>query len=212
MNAAAALLKHPYQPSDAPAIVLASGSATRRKLLADAGLVFEVKAAAVDEESIKQASQAEGVSPDETALVLAELKASRVRVAGALVIGADQILTCEGSWFDKPRDRAEARAHLRALRGKTHTLHTAVTCLKNGQVIWHHFEAPSLQMREFSDEFLEIYLDQELPGILDSVGAYRLELAGAHLFDKITGDHSAILGLPLLPLLGFLRQHQAIVK
>jgi len=211
MNAAVAPM-HPFQPSEAPAIVLASGSVTRRRLLEDAGLVFETRAAAVDEESIKQASQAEGVSPDETALVLAELKASRVRIAGALVIGADQILTCDGRWFDKPRDRAGARVQLQALRGKTHTLHTAVTCLRDGQVIWHHFEAPALRMREFSDEFLEVYLDQELPGILGSVGAYRLEGIGAQLFDKITGDHTAILGLPILSLLGFLRQHGALMK
>ena len=212
MKDADAPMHHPFQPADAPAIVLASGSATRRRLLESVGLLFEVRAAAVDEESIKLASRAEGVSPAETALVLAELKASRVRVAGALVIGADQILTCEGRWFDKPRDREEAREQLRALRGKSHTLQTAVTCLKNGQVIWHHFEAPELRMRDFSDEFLEIYLDREMPGILGSVGGYLVEGAGAQLFETISGDYSSVLGLPVLALLGFLRQHGAMVR
>lgn len=203
---------HPFQPADSPAIILASASATRRALLEATGLLFETRPAAIDETSIKQSSQAEGISPIETAQVLAELKAARVRIPGALIIGADQILTCENRWFDKPADRAEARSQLQFLRGKTHTLHTALTCLRDGVVIWHHNEAPLLKMRDFSDTFLEIYLDQELPGILSSVGAYRLESAGAQLFDRVTGDYSAILGLPLLPLLGFLRQHEVIVK
>jgi septum formation protein len=201
-----------FQKPDGPAIILASGSAIRRQLLGDAGVVFEWTAASVDEDSIKQSSQAEGVMPAETAMLLAELKAARIRAPGALVIGADQLLICEDHWFDKPRDRDDARAQLRFLRGKTHHLHTAMSVLKDGQVIWHHAAAPSLVMREFSDEFLEHYLNRELEQILHCVGGYRLEGPGAQLFDRITGDHTTILGLPLLPLLGFLRQHGALLK
>ena len=216
MNAAAAPM-HPFQPAESPAIILASQSAIRRQLLSQAGILFEPKAAAIDEESIKQASQAEGASPGETALLLAELKAARIRLpdalaADVLVIGADQLLVCENQWFDKPQNREQARAQLRLLRGRSHMLHTAITVLRNNQVIWHHIETPVLTMRDFSDEFLEAYLDQECPAILSCVGAYRLEGPGIHLFDRIAGDHSSILGLPLLPLLGFLRQHGAVRK
>jgi len=202
----------PFQTLESPAVILASASTTRRALLAAAGLSFEVRPAAIDEDSIKQSSRAEGISPMETAQVLAELKAARIKAPGALIIGADQILTCDERWFDKPRTREQAIEQLRFLRGKTHVLHTALTCICNGSVIWHHNEAPLLKMREFSEEFLKIYLDQELPGILASVGAYRLEGAGAQLFERMTGDHSTVLGLPLLPLLGFLRQHGALMK
>lgn len=197
--------------ADHPRLVLASGSAARRALLDAAGLIYEARPAAVDEDAVKRSAQAEGASPADAALLLAELKAARVRDDDALVIGADQLLVCEGRWFDKPPDRAGARAHLEALRGRTHELVTAVTCMRGGQVVWHHVATPRLRMRALSDAFLDAYLDLEGDRVLGSVGAYRLEGPGIHLFDRIDGEQSAILGLPMLPLLGFLRQHGAVL-
>ena len=140
---------------------------------------------------------------------LAELKANKIsmRAPGALVIGADQILECEGRWFDKPPDRTAAVAHLRALGGKTHALATAVCVVRDGVRIWHHREAPRLTMRPLDGVFIESYLDAAGPEVLETVGAYRLEDLGAQLFTKVSGDYFTILGLPLLPLLGFLREH-----
>lgn len=190
-----------------PALVLASQSAARRALLDAAGLRFEARPAAVDEDAVKQSARAEGASPSDAALLLAELKAARIRDPDALVIGADQLLVCEGRWFDKPPHLDAARAHLLALRGRTHELVTAACCMRAGQVVWHHVATPRMRMRAFSDAFLDAYLALEGPRVLSSVGAYRLEGPGIHLFDRVDGDHASILGLPLLPLLGFLRQH-----
>ncbi|MFC0410325.1 Maf family protein [Roseomonas elaeocarpi] len=209
---------------DTPALVLASASSARRSLLSAAGLRFEAVAAAVDEDSIKESGRAEGMPPGEVATMLAEAKARRVATrldrlaeaeggrAGALVIGADQLLTCrtdagELRWFDKPRDLAEAREHLLALRGREHVLHTAVLCWRDGARVWQHLAAPRLVMRRFSDNFLDRYLAEEGEAILGCVGCYRLEGPGVQLFERVEGDHAAVLGLPLLPLLGFLRQH-----
>lgn len=192
-----------------PRLILASASATRRALLTAAGLVFETVVARVDEDSVKQAARAEGATADEAALTLASLKAERVARAhpDAVVIGADQILVCEGEWFDKPRDMAEAAAHLQRLRGRSHTLVTAVICQRGQTPLWQHVATPRLTMWDFSDEFLAAYLAAEGDGLLSSVGAYRLEGLGAHLFARIEGEHAAILGLSLLALFGFLRQH-----
>lgn len=187
--------------------MLASQSAARAAVLSAAGLRFDARPARVDEAAVKAAMRQEGASPDETALALAGLKASRVRDTEALVIGADQLLVCEDAWFDKPADRAAARAQLLTLRGRAHTLVTALVCRRGGQEVWRHVARPRLRMREFSEAFLDAYLAAEGDAILSSVGAYRLEALGIHLFDAIEGEHSAILGLPLLPLLGFLRQH-----
>ena len=205
---------------DALPLVLASASVARAALLGAAGLRFEAVPAPVDEEGIKESARAEGYPPGEVATMLAEAKARRVarRRPDALVIGCDQILTCrtEGGtgdderWFSKPRDRAEARAHLLALRGREHRLHTAVLCWRDGQRIWTHVAVPRLLVRPFSDAFLDRYLDVEGDAVTASVGAYRLEGPGAQLFDRVDGEHSAVLGLPLLPLLGFLRQHGAL--
>jgi septum formation protein len=198
-----------------PRLVLASASAARRTVLAAAGLRFTAEAAAVDEAAIKESARAEGLSAGETAAMLAEAKASRVarRAAGddALVIGADQILVCDGAWFDKPADMAAARAQLRALRGKTHALETALVCWRGGERVWGIVEAPRLTMRAFSDPFLDAYLEAEGEAALSSVGGYRLEGLGAHLFAAVAGDHAAVLGLPLLPLLGFLRGHGVLL-
>ena len=194
-----------------PPLVLASQSAARAALLRAAGLRFEARPARVDEAAVKQACRAEGATAADAARTLAALKAQRVRDPDALVIGADQILTCGDTWFDKPDNTDGARAQLRALRGQPHCLHTAVVCLRGGREVWRHVASSRLRMRAFSDAFLEEYLAAEGDAVLCCVGAYRLEGLGAHLFDEVEGEHAAILGLPLLPLLGFLRQHGVLM-
>jgi septum formation protein len=193
-------------------LVLASGSAIRADLLRRAGVDFAVETAAVDEAAIKQSFHAERLPAADCAVALAEAKASRVsrRHPGALVIGADQMLVCDGAWYDKPRDRAAARDELRSLRGKRHELVGAVCVVRDGERLWHVVERSVLTMRRFSDSFLDAYLDAAGNTVLASVGAYQLEGLGVQLFERVEGDFFAILGLPLLPLLAFLRGHGAV--
>jgi len=190
-------------------IVLASGSVARRQLLERAGLDFVVECVPVDEAAVKRGIAAETTDPAVAANALAELKALRVgpRHPGALVIGADQMLDCQGDWFDKPEDEPAARRQLMALAGRTHRLTSAVAVVKDGRVLWRHTEAAHLTMRSFSESFLDDYLAACGPAVLGAVGAYHLEGLGAQLFTAIEGDYFTILGLPLLPLLGFLRDH-----
>ncbi len=196
-----------------PRIILATASAARRAVLAAAGIDFTAQAAAVDEAAIKESAQAEGLAPAEAAMLLAEAKAQRIarREPEAVVIGADQMLVCQDRWFDKPPDMAAARDHLLALRGKPHELVTAVVCWRHGERVWQHLARPRLTMRNISDEFLDAYLAAEGEAVLGSVGAYRLEGLGVQLFSAVEGEHSAILGLPLVPLLGFLRGHGVLL-
>jgi septum formation protein len=193
-------------------LVLASGSAIRADLLRRAGVDFAVETAAVDEAAIKQSFHAERLPAADCAVALAEAKASRVsrRHPGALVIGADQMLVCDGAWYDKPRDRAAARDELRSLRGKRHELVGAVCVVRDGERLWHVVERSVLTMRRFSDSFLDAYLDAAGNTVLASVGAYQLEGLGVQLVERVEGDFFAILGLPLLPLLAFLRGHGAV--
>lgn len=202
----------PLMAAGAPLLVLASASTARARLLAEAGLAVRCQAAAVDEEGMKAALKAEGATPAQVAETLAELKAQRVasKCPGALVIGADQMLSCNEVWFDKPPDRDHAAAQLRALSGKTHTLWTTVCVVRNGSRIWHHNAAARLTMRTLSDAFIEAYLAAVGPAVTTSVGAYHLEGLGAQLFAKVEGDFFTILGLPLLPLLDFLRSNRAL--
>lgn len=193
-------------------LILASASPVRAHILAAAGLDFRVEAAAVDEAELKRAFKADCAEAADCALALAEAKACRVsgRHPSALVIAADQILVCEGVWFDKPADIAKARAQLRTLRGKSHELVTAACVVVAGERIWHVLDRPFLAMRMFSDSYLDAYLAAEGSAILGSVGAYRIESHGIQLFTHIDGDHFAVLGLPLLPLLAFLRDRGTI--
>jgi septum formation protein len=202
----------PLMAAGAPSLVLASASTARARLLAEAGLAVRCQAAAVDEEGMKAALKAEGATPAQVAETLAELKAQRVasKYPGALVIGADQMLSCNEVWFDKPPDRDHAAAQLRALSGKTHTLWTTVCVVRNGSRMWHHNAAARLTMRTLSDAFIEAYLAAVGPAVTASVGAYHLEGLGAQLFAKVEGDFFTILGLPLLPLLDFLRSNKAL--
>jgi septum formation protein len=189
-------------------LVLASGSAARKAMLAAAGVEHDVMTANVDEESARHAFRAQSLSPRNMADALAELKAVRVsqRLPGALVLGADQMLAADdGNLFDKPGSVEEAADQLRALRGKTHRLLSAAVVALDGKPIWRAIDEARLTMRDFSDAFLDSYLASEWPQISGCVGGYRLEAMGVQLFSQIRGDHFTILGLPLLPVLDFLR-------
>lgn len=190
-----------------PLVVLASASATRRSLLEAAGVKLDVQAARIDEDEIKASMTAEAAPAAAIALALAELKAQQVsrRNPGALVIGADQVLEHGGTIFSKPADRDAARAQLVALRGGRHRLIDGVCMLRGGQRLWHHIDEARLDMRDFSDAFVDAYLDRIGDEALEGPGAYRLEGLGAQLFARIDGDYFTILGLPLLPLLDYLR-------
>lgn len=180
-------------------------------MLEAAGLSFTVEVPRVDEEAAKASLRAEGLRPREQADALAELKALSVsRKQPGFVIGADQMLAIEGAALDKPKDAAEARDHLIRLRGKTHELITAAVVAREGSVIWRHIDTPKLKMRAFSDAFMDDYLTRAGENVLRSVGAYQLEGLGAQLFERVEGDYFSVLGLPLLPLLAFLREHRVV--
>jgi len=200
--------------ANAPPVVLASASESRRRLLRSAGVPFRAEASAVDEDEIKAALRAEGASAMQVAETLAELKARRIahRHPGALIIGADQMLDCEGRWLDKPGTRAAAAEQLRALSGRAHALLTSVCLLRDEQRIWHHNAPARLVMRPLSEGFIEAYLDAVGEPALHGVGAYQIEGRGAQLFAQIEGDGFAIQGLPLLPLLEMLRQHGVLAR
>jgi septum formation protein len=212
----------------APPVILASASTARHALLQGAGIPAEAIAAHIDEDEIKRAFREQPVDDThpggsdageraratEAALMLAETKALRIsaRHPGALVIGADQILLCGVTWFDKPEDIAAAREQLRVLSGQTHVLVTATVVVRDGIRIWQHVAVPRLTMRELSDSFIDNYLAEEGDAALGSVGAYRLEGRGVQMFTRIDGDYFTILGLPLLALLGFLREHLVVAS
>jgi septum formation protein len=197
-----------------PQLILASGSSARRSLLVAAGLSFAVKPADIDEGKVKREAREAGADAASTALRLAELKAQAVAKDNreSIVIGADQLLVCEDDWFDKPADIVSAAEQLGRMRGRTHELITAVACYQGAARLWHHLATPRLAMRDFSDSFLDAYLEREKDAVTTSVGGYRLEGLGLHLFDAIDGEHAAILGLPMLALLDFLREHGILIK
>jgi len=190
-------------------LILASSSKARHSMLTNSGVDCEAIASMIDEEGYKQSMKAEGASAAEAAEALAEMKALRMyrQQPDGIVIAADQMLECNGIWFDKPRDRDNTRAQLLALRGKTHQLVSAAVIYKEGSRIWGTIDTAHLTMRNFTDEWLEDYLDAAGDDIYDCVGGYQLEGIGAQLFTEVRGDYFTVLGLPLLPLIGFLRDH-----
>jgi septum formation protein len=195
-----------------PELILASASQVRTRLLEGARVAFTVQVAQVDEDRIKRELSGQGA--DAITRRLAEAKARLVAGAhdGALIIGADQILECEGRLFDKPKDRAAAEQHLKDLRGRSHRLVTACAVVRDADLLWQTVAETTLTMRDITDAFIDIYLDSVGDDALASVGAYRLEDMGAQLFSGIAGDYFTILGLPLLELLEFLRGEGILVQ
>lgn len=176
-------------------------------MLENAGIGHVVDAASIDEKELKEKLRKDRIEVETAAQTLAQAKAAAVaaRHPGAYVIGADQILEFDGRWFDKPQDKEQAAATLKTLRGRTHRLVSAIVVCQDEEPKWKYVETANLTMRDFSDTFLERYITESGPEILESVGAYRLEGTGAQLFVRIEGDYFTILGLPLLALLEFLR-------
>jgi septum formation protein len=194
-----------------PRLTLASGSRIRADILRGAGLDFEIVRPDVDENAIKQDAAKEGLGLEEIAMRLAEKKA--MAVAGShdgIVIGADQILEFGGRAYDKPASMEEAKARLMEMQGKAHTLINAVAAARNGRLIWRSLDRPKLVMRALSGAEIDTYLQEAGPDVLASVGAYQIEKTGSRLFERIEGDHFAVLGLGLFPLLALLRREGAI--
>lgn len=186
-------------------LVLASKSTARRALLEAAGVAVRVRPAAINERALE--AQAGPRNPSEAAALLARAKATAVAAAhpGLFVLGADQTLALGERRFSKAADRDGARAQLLALRGKTHTLHSAIAVARGNEVLFEHVDNARLTMRDFSDAFLDRYIETVGDAVTASVGGYQLEGPGIQLFDRVEGDYSTILGLPLLPLLRWLR-------
>ncbi|MBN9487308.1 MAG: Maf family protein [Alphaproteobacteria bacterium] len=192
-----------------PSLILASSSPSRRQLLSNAGLTFEVQPPGVDEEEAKRSLLSGRTAPQGIAEKLAEMKAMRISAKHpeAMVVGGDSTLACQGRLFDKPPSMEAARKQLLALRGQTHELFSCVVVARGGTRLWHWNERARLTMRPFNEAFLDAYLARAGDAVLGSVGAYQLEGLGAHLFSRVDGDYFTILGLPLLPLLSFLAGH-----
>jgi septum formation protein len=191
-------------------LILASQSPARRMLLANAGIDFETVPAGIDERTIQRAS---GLSaPGDIAALLAREKSVFVSASrsGRYVIGADQTLSLETRLFSKPADREHAAEQLRALAGQSHELCSAVAVARDGKILFEKIAIARMTMRRLSDAEIDAYLDEAGASVTSSVGAYQLEGLGVHLFEQIEGDHFTILGLPLLPLLAFLRSEKLI--
>ncbi len=191
-------------------LILASQSRARKMLLANAGFSFEAIPADIDERGVQQASELS--SPGEIAKLLAREKAVWVsaRKAGQYVIGADQTLALGTRLFNKPDGRAAAAGQLRILAGQTHELHSAIAVALDGKIVFETVAVARMSMRPLSGEEIRLYLDEAGEAVTTSVGAYQLEGLGVHLFERIEGDHFTILGLPLFPLLDFLRRERLI--
>jgi len=190
-------------------LILASASPSRRQLLTNAGLSFEIEPSGIDEDEVTRSLLGERASPQDIATTLAEMKAVRVsqRHPAAFVIGADSTLACNGRLFDKPATLAAARRQLLSLGGQTHELCSSVVVARAGARLWQAGGRGLLTMRQLTEGFIDAYLARAGQAVCASVGAYQLEGLGAHLFSKIEGDYFTILGLPLLPLLSFLAEH-----
>jgi septum formation protein len=191
-------------------VILASQSRARQALLANAGIGFEAVAAEIDERALQQAS---GLSvPGEIAALLAREKALAVsmRQPGKFVIGADQTLALGKRLFSKPGGRSQAAEQLRSLAGRSHELHSAVAVARDGKILFESADIARMTMRRLSEAEIEAYLNEAGEAVTTSVGAYQLEGLGIHLFERIEGDHFTILGIPLLPLLAFLRSERLL--
>jgi septum formation protein len=189
-------------------IILASKSASRRAMLDAAGVHFAVKVAGVDERAI-EASLGDA-RPDAIALALARAKALAPDGAGELVLGSDSLVAVEGRRFDKPASREDAAEHLRYFSGKVMELHSAAAIVRDGQVVWDHGAVARLHVRPLSEPFIAAYLDAEWPEVSHCVGVFRMEAMGVQLFSAVEGDHFTVLGMPLLPVLGALRELGAL--
>ncbi len=192
-----------------PQCILASTSAIRKTLLTNAGLEFDIYSPSINERVLKDTNS--HLSASELALVLAKAKALAFGGSDQVVIGADQMLSCQGKLYDKAKNSDELMVQLSELRGKTHILHTAVAVTCGKVVQWSCCVDAHLTMWNFSDEFLKAYVTSHLTHILQCVGGYQLEGEGINLFEKIEGDYFAILGLPLVPLLSYLRHENYLV-
>jgi septum formation protein len=192
--------------------ILASGSSSRAQILRDAGVFFTVHAAHIDEEAVK--IEMRGAGGHAVAEKLAELKALHISTQHPqdLVLGADQVLVLENEIFSKAETLDAAAEQLLRLRGKTHQLIGALVLAHDGKPVWRHTEVSTLRVRDFGDDFLKTYLATEGEALLGSVGCYRFEGLGAQLFERVEGDYFSILGLPLLPLLGALRDHGVVER
>lgn len=186
-------------------LILASQSVIRAELLQNAGIPYSAMVANVDEDAIKQSMQ--GNEPEEIALALAEAKAQKISAKNLnkYILGCDQVLVFEQDIFDKPKSVAEARTHLQRLRGQKHVLISAQAVCLEGETLWKNTQKAYLKMRDFSDDFLENYLEQLGDSVCGSVGGYKIEGLGAQLFAGIEGEQSTIQGLPIFPLMNFLR-------
>ena len=195
-------------------VILASASQIRLKVLKNAGVSCDARPADIDETIIKQAMKRDhDFSNTDLAALLARSKAISISQShpAKIVIGADQILECDTKGFDKPASMSQARDDLQALRGKTHSLISAVCCALDGEIIWSLEDEAHLTMRDFSNEFLGTYLASMGDEVMHSVGGYKIEGLGLQLFEEIKGDYFTILGLPLLPLLAFLRSREVLL-
>jgi septum formation protein len=192
-------------------LVLASQSGSRKAMLEAAGVPFEAVPADLDERAIEAGLG--DAAPGEVALALAEAKALAVSAShpGRLVLGSDSLVEVEGRRFDKPRSREEAAEHLRAFSGRIMRLHSAAALVRDSRVIWHIDAVASLHVIDLEDDFINRYLDLEWPEVGYCVGVFRIEGRGVHLFERIEGDHFTVLGMPLLPVLGALREHGGLL-
>lgn len=188
-------------------LVLASKSDIRGKILAAAALRFEIRPAQIDERAVEAKAGVTDAAAVASVLARAKADAVAATVTGHPVLGADQTLALGAQRFAKPTNRADAVQQLRALRGKTHALHSALALVRDGELLFELVDTARLTMRDFSDRFLDDYLDMAGDTALASVGGYQLEGIGIHLFERVEGDYFTILGLPLLPLLEFLRRN-----